>query len=85
MSDSKDVKKGNEDEISDILGQLKETDKPKAKTPPAQKQEVKKEPMGLDDQPEDIEGMLEKISEKPEKDNLWQRFLGFFKKLFGLS
>ncbi len=82
MADTKKGKNTESKEISDILDQLSETDKPQSQSKPAEKEEeIIKKPTGSIDEPEDIEGMLEKISEKPrEKPGFFQKLLSFFKK-----
>ena len=101
MSDSrndKDQKKKNtsgnstvtddKEELNNILEQISESPG-KKETPasqPDQPEEIIKKPEGISDQPEDIEGMLNKITEKNEeqshstKKGFFQRILDFFRK-----
>ncbi len=98
MADTNDTKRddlpnpednpgGNDKELEDILGKITETSRrgaPSRQTTP-ENEEIIKLPKGLDDQPEDLEGIIEKISEKPSpatagRPGFFQRLLNWFKK-----
>lgn len=72
-------------ELDNILDQLSERNDadPAAKVDHPAEEEIIKKPLGLDEQPEDLEGMLEKISETPPKakkpQGFFQRLLSFFR------
>lgn len=82
-----------EQELGDILDQLSEVNNKPASShqPQAEAEDIIQKPTGSDDQPDDIEGLLEKISEKPEpvaaetvsqpvkKPGFFKRILNFFK------
>ncbi|HQU74382.1 MAG TPA: hypothetical protein PKV71_02070 [Calditrichia bacterium] len=75
------------EEIENILGQITEQEdgsesRPAAK-PTTEPDEIIKKPSGSTDQPEDLEGLLDKISEKPQREpkkGFFQRLFSFFKK-----
>jgi hypothetical protein len=83
-----------EQEVDNILNQLSEADQKPVKSQPfkAKTPDVIQKPAGSTDQPENIEGMLEKISEKPisqsqhpvsqpgPKTGFFRKILNFFKK-----
>lgn len=81
----KNVSNGTADkeELDQILGKISETSG-KKETPSRQAEEtveIIKKPEGAGDQPEDIEGMLDKLTEQPDRPvGFFQRLLNFFRK-----
>jgi hypothetical protein len=81
----KNVSNGTTDkeELDQILGKLSESSgKDDASSRQAEETvEIIKKPEGTSDQPEDIEGMLDKLTEKPDRPvGFFQRLLNFFRK-----
>lgn len=89
MSDQdkhREQKPGGEDrqELDEILGRLTESSETGGRTTekPATGDDIIRKPQGQGDQPEDLEGLLDKISEapeKPRKQGFFQRLLAIFK------
>lgn len=101
MADKNDTKRENlsdfdenpekdEKELEDILGKITETSE-RGETSrqttegSEESEEIIRHPKGLDDQPEDLEGIIEKLSEAPqetpqERAGFFQRLLNWFKK-----
>ncbi len=83
----KDLGKQEQQELEDILGHIAEVDERKSKIQAneaerkAVSEEIIKKPEGLETQPEDLEGLLDKITEAPEapkKVGFWQKIVSFF-------
>jgi len=87
---NKGLEKKEQQELEDILGHIAEVDEGKSKTQKKEaerkpvSEEIIKKPEGLAAQPEDLEGLLDKISEAPEapiapkKVGFWQKIANFF-------
>ena len=87
MADPVNKDSQNEKEINEILDQLNENSGPLVSRKKLDKDDsdVIRKPRGASEEPESLEGLLEKISEKSEEDSsrkksLFQRILAFFKK-----
>ena len=77
----------DKEELSNILEQISESSgKKETPAPRSEKaEEIIKKPEGIKDQPEDIEGMLSKLTEKSDapsqqRKGFFYRILDFFKK-----
>jgi hypothetical protein len=73
----------DKEELENILEKISESSG--RKEVPVQKsekpEEIIKKPAGIKDQPEDLEGMLNKLTEKTQqRRGIFQRILDFFKK-----
>lgn len=71
------------EELDQILGEISETSGKKESSSRQAEEtvEIIKKPEGTVDQPEDIEGILDKLTEQPDRrTGFFQRLLNFFKK-----